>query len=72
MDGNPPWQGRPAVRRASLKEPGEAAIPNEPSEAAFKNEGASSARVRAEEDNEKFSPKDVKKIRKIKMSFRPG
>jgi hypothetical protein len=25
VDGNPPWQGRPAVRRASLKEPGEAA-----------------------------------------------
>ena len=58
----------------ALYEPNEAAIQNEASEAAFKNEGASDAPESGQkEDNEKFSPKDVKQIRKIKkMSFRPG
>ena len=41
----------------------------EPNEAAIQNEGASDA---PESGQKKMSPKDVKKIRKIKMSFRPG
>ena len=58
-----------AVEQRSSSEPSESAIQNE---AAIKNEGARNAPESGQkEDKKRFSPKDVK-IRKIKMSFRPG